>query len=321
MDRLAIIYDDIFLSHDPGEHPDSPQRLRCITDTLSTAPFRHRLDWFRPHRATRDDLLRVHSREMIELARTTSESGGGPIDPDTMLSPGSYQAALASAGSGRTALDLITGGKYKKVFALTRPPGHHATSTRSMGFCIFNNIALCAREALDIRHFERVAVIDWDVHHGNGTEEIFYSDDRVLYASVHQVPLFPGTGYPQDTGYGRGKGFNFNYPLGPGAGGREYIEVFRDIKKVVLQFDPRLILVSAGFDGYNQEYLAGHSLNYQDYGKLSVMVDEMAQATSAGGRVIAFLEGGYNFQGLSRSVAEVIKNWLPASQEADNLIM
>lgn len=311
MNKIALIYDDIFLAHDSPSHPENASRLRKLTEELSRCPFRDRLEWFKSEMITEKELEIIHSKEMINAVKEAATPEGSMLDPDTYAVSGSYMAALSAAGSGKKALDLVFNKGYKKVFCLTRPPGHHATSSRSMGFCIFNNISLCAKIALKQKKVDKVAIIDWDVHHGNGTEEIFYTDPKVLFMSVHQSPHYPGTGRESETGLFKGKGFNINAPLPSGAGVKDYLRVFDEkFKPAVMEFVPQLILVSAGFDGHYNDPLAGHSLDSDGYGELAKKVAMFSEKTLANGRIIAFLEGGYHLKGLADSVLAVLWQWL-----------
>jgi acetoin utilization deacetylase AcuC-like enzyme len=294
--------------------------VQRLISALSAAPFARRLAWFRPERATPGELGLIHSQEMIREAKDTAAAGGGMLDPDTLASAESFNAALAAAGSGKTALNLVFVQGFKRVFIPARPPGHHATSSRSMGFCIFNNAALCARLAIEKRMASRVVIIDWDVHHGNGTEEIFYTDKRVLYLSVHQSPLFPGTGYAEDTGLYDGKGFNLNAPLPPDSGNEAYSRVFEEkFKPAIEKFAPQLFIISAGFDGHHRDPLANHNLNAHGYAMMAASVARMASGSPAEGRIIAFLEGGYNPEALAESVVATLGEWLPKESRKDEI--
>jgi len=306
--RIVILYDDIFLKHNNRTHPERADRLNYLIPAIKKSPVNKYIDWLKPVPASEDEIALIHSRGMIDYIKQTINENGEWLDPDTYVSPGSLSAALTAAGSGKVALGLVFKHDYRFVFIPCRPPGHHATSSRSMGFCLFNNIALCARIALEYKLARKVAIIDWDVHHGNGIEEIFYTTDRVLFMSVHQHPLFPGTGFPEDAGMDKGKGFTINVPLPPGAGNKEYVRVLREkFSPAVEEFKPDLILISAGFDSHELDPLAGHKLNSKGFRELSSIVRETANKTPANGRVIAFLEGGYHAPILSESILEMLK--------------
>lgn len=309
--RIAIIYDDVFLKHNTGSHPEQKERLLTLIPAIRQSSINKKLHWFKPVPAYEDEILLIHTPEMLQKVIELENEGGGWLDPDTYASAGTLEAALAAAGTGKLALGLVFKRKYKRVFIPARPPGHHATSTRSMGFCVFNNAALCIKIALDYKLAKRVAVIDWDIHHGNGIEEIFYTNDKVLFMSVHQFPFFPGTGFAADKGIGKGEGFNINVPLPEGAGNEDYLKVFNDTFLPAIEaFQPDLFVVSAGFDGYYDDPLGGHTLNAEGYGALASSVREMAEKTPAKGRIISFLEGGYHPSGLVDSVLAVLEAWI-----------
>ncbi len=315
MNRIAIIYDDIFLEHETGGRPDNPERLKVLINSLKSSGIKSYLDWFKPVPADEDEIALIHSQEMIDYVKETISGGGGLLDPDTYVSPGSLDAALAAAGTGKVAVGLVFSKKYNYVFIPARPPGHHATSSRSMGGCIFNNQALCARIALDYKMVNKIAIIDFDVHHGNGIEEIFYSDNRIFYMSVHQSPLFPGTGLKQDTGHDKGKGFTLNVPLPSGVGNEEYINVFLNrFKPAVEEFQPDLFIISAGFDGHARDPMGNHMLDESGYETLGKIIKEMALNSPAEGKIIAFLEGGYDYRALPSSAISMLSSWLEIEQ-------
>ena len=311
MNKIAVIYDDIFLEHKTGEHPESPGRLKALVEALRSSDIRSSLDWFKPVPADEEEILLVHTKEMLDYFKETVSDGGGNLDPDTVVSQGSYEAAMAAAGSGKVALGLIFKRNYQYVFIPARPPGHHATSSRSMGFCIFNNPALCSQIALDYRMAKKIVIIDFDVHHGNGIEEIFYTDNRVYYLSIHQSPLFPGTGFKQDIGISRGKGYTLNVPLPPGVGNGEYFNIFQKrFRPVIEEFEPDLFILSAGFDGHVRDPMGNHLLDEQGFNDLGKIIRDIALNTPAEGKIIAFLEGGYNHLALSSSVLSMMRAWL-----------
>jgi acetoin utilization deacetylase AcuC-like enzyme len=311
MNNTAIIYDDIFLKHETGSHPETSGRLEWLIPAIRNSQINEKIDWFKPIPATDEEICMIHSPEMLSYIRQKISEGGGWLDPDTIVSEGSLDAALAAAGAGKLALGLVMHQGYKHVFIPARPPGHHATSSRSMGFCLFNNPALCAHIALDYKLADKVAIIDWDIHHGNGIEEIFYTDDRVLYLSVHQFPFFPGTGFAHDVGIQKGEGFNINVPLPEGAGREEYLKAFNEVfKPAIKKFDPSLIIVSAGFDGHKLDIIGGHNLESADYGKIASATKEIAMDCRAEGKIIAFLEGGYHPTALPESVIEMLYAWI-----------
>ncbi len=289
------------LAHDTGQgHVERPQRLESVLNALRGA-FDD-LDWHEAPRAGRRELLRVHAPELVDLVLDTRPDCVMPLDPDTMLSPGSAEAALRAAGAAVAAVDAACTGKATRAFCAVRPPGHHATGDTAMGFCLFNNLAVAAAHACDVHGLQRVAVIDFDVHHGNGTQAIFQRDPRVLYVSSHQSPLYPGTGEADELGVGNIR----NAPLPPGTGSQRFRQAWREaLLPVIEDFRPQLILVSAGFDAHWRDPLAQFQLEAEDMGWLTAELAGIADR-HAGGRMVSALEGGYDLQALADcSVAHV----------------
>lgn len=283
----------------PG-HVESPARLGAVVTALRDhVPD---LDWLEAPRATRGQLLRVHEPLLLHQVLEGVAEGIVPLDPDTVLSPGSPEAALRAAGAGVAAVDLVMGGGADAAFCAVRPPGHHATAAHAMGFCLFNNIAVAAAHALDRHGLSRVAVVDFDVHHGNGTQAIFQDDPRVLYASAHEMPLFPDSGHPKD----RGTGNVHNAALRAGTGSHRFREAWRErLLPAVDAFAPELLLLSAGFDGHRADPVAHIELEADDYAWLTCELVALA-GRHAGGRVVSMLEGGYDLAALAEcSVAHV----------------
>ena len=306
--RVGYVYSATFLEHvtdlygHGGEpHPEAPDRLLAIHREIEESGLISRLVRLDPAPATRAQLSLVHEPTMIDRVEALSAQGGGLLDEDTVVSSGSLKAALLAAGAGLTAVDALAAGTVDRAFLALRPPGHHATASRSMGFCLFNNVAVAAQYAIAHKGARRVAIVDWDLHHGNGTQDIFYARSDVLYISMHQHPLYPGTGAARETGEGEGQGSTLNIPLPAGAGD----EVFVDkVKKVVVpalrRFAPDLLLISSGFDAHKDDPLG--SLEVTDAGFRRVTELAVAAATElTGGRLISFLEGGYNLQALARA--------------------
>ncbi len=291
--------------HDTGGHPENAGRLRAIESALEARDWLG-LDVVKAPAASAEQLLRVHPQAHIDAIRGLVEAGGGMIDMDTVASPGSYEAALHSAGAAVAAVDAVMGGEAPFAFCATRPPGHHAEAARAMGFCLFNNAAVAAEHALTAHDAGRVAVIDWDVHHGNGTEAIFYGTDRVLYASIHQSPLYPGTGAAADTGDGEGEGWTVNCPV-PGGSGREAFAgaLEEQILPAVRRAEPGLVIVSAGYDAHAEDPLASCTLTTEDFGVLTAMARDAAAETGAS--LIACLEGGYAPAALAASVVATLE--------------
>lgn len=290
------------LEHAPNPwHPESPDRLRAIQQRLEGEEFAllHRAE-ARP--ATRDELVRAHDAAYVDrLLERFPEAGGQvvQIDADTAMGPGTGEAALRAAGAACQAVDEVMEGGAANAFCAVRPPGHHATQNRAMGFCFFNNVAVAAFHARAKHGVERAAVIDFDVHHGNGTQDIFWSEPRVAFASTHQMPLFPGTGAGHETGVGN----IHNVPLAPMSGGPEMRAAYEDvIFPAVRDFGPELIMISAGFDAHRDDPLANLNWTAQDFGWLTQEICRLA-AQCCDGRVVSTLEGGYDLDGLAESLA------------------
>ena len=293
----SIIYHPDYLLHETGNHPERKERLLAIMHLIEEADID--LHKIKPEPASIEEMQYVHDPEYINKVKEYSEREI-PLDPDTVLCRESYHAALLAAGGMISAVD------DGRAFALVRPPGHHALSDRGMGFCLFNNIAIGARHA-QRTGYDRVLVVDWDVHHGNGTQHIFYDDPSVFYFSVHQYPHYPGTGSAGETGSGAGQGYTLNVPLPAGSGDAEYINVFRNILiPAALGFDPDIVLVSAGFDAHIDDPLAGMAVTTAGFGRMASIVSSIADRC-CDGRLAITLEGGYDLYALSHSVLAVLK--------------
>jgi acetoin utilization deacetylase AcuC-like enzyme len=285
------------LDHLPGPgHPESPARLRAVLESLDNDRFAM-LDRVEAPRATRAQLARAHADAMIdEVSAAAPGEGFAQIDADTIMSPASLEAALRAAGAVCAAVDALIDAKATRAFCAVRPPGHHATRDTAMGFCLFNSVAVGAAHALS-RGLSRVAIVDFDVHHGNGTQDIFYNDRRVLYASTHQMPLYPGTGSTTETGLGN----IVNAPLPPAANSA----VFRDACRAIVlpaveRFKPQLVMISAGFDAHYLDPLANVNLGAEDYDWITRELVDIA-CRHAQGRVVSSLEGGYSLTALRQS--------------------
>lgn len=285
------------LAHDTGpDHPERPARLRAVLHALESA--HPDLDWQQAPAASRGQLLRVHDAHLLDAVLETTPRGLEPLDPDTLLSPQSAEAALRAAGAGVAAVDAVLAGRTRRAFCAVRPPGHHATPAAAMGFCLFNNVAVAARHAIDRHGLERVAIVDFDVHHGNGTQAAFERDPRVLYASSHQWPLYPESGARNETGCGN----IFNAPLPKGADGLDFRTAWREeLLPAVDLFKPQLLLVSAGFDGHRRDPLAGLLLDTADFAWLTRELATIADR-HADGRIVSTLEGGYDLATLAECV-------------------
>ncbi len=289
------------LEHDPGEyHPERPDRLRAVLAALEAPEFAA-LDRRQAPAAEMADLLRVHPQAHIDRVRAAvPESGRRGIDPDTVLSPGSWEAALRAAGATTAAVDAVMAGEAANAFCAVRPPGHHAEPDRAMGFCLFNNVAVGALRAHQVHGCERVAVIDFDVHHGNGTQAMFADDPHLFYASTHQYPLYPGTGARDERGVA---GNIVNAPLGTNAGSADFRAVVAEFVLPALEeFRPDFLFISAGFDAHSRDPLAGLNLFEEDFAWVTDKLTALA-ARHCAGRVVSVLEGGYDLEALARSAA------------------
>ncbi len=299
---------------DPG-HPESPDRLREIYQMLEEEEMKgRRLGRVKPRLATREELETVHSPAYIDLVASTAGKPYYPLDADTSTNAKSYQTALLAAGGLLELIKVVMQGKLNNGFALVRPPGHHAERDKAMGFCFFNNVAIGAQYALKNFSLQRILIVDWDVHHGNGTQNSFYENPQVLYFSPHRYGFFyPGTGAVTEVGKGKGLGFNINVPLPAGAGDTEYGIIFEKIlKPIALEYQPQLILVSAGFDIHYMDPLGGMEVTEKGFARMAQILMEIAEATDQG-KLVFTLEGGYNIAGQRRSVKAVLEEISQAS--------
>ncbi len=303
--RVGLIYDPIYLEHDTRDHVENAQRLVVTTAYIQEA-FKGKLYNLSPRPATLEEISAVHAREYILHLREQINKGGGWLDPDTVTSPRSYDAAIYAAGGAITAVDAVLNRQVDCAFALVRPPGHHATCWQAMGFCLFNNIAIAAKYALANFDIKRILIVDFDVHHGNGTQDTFYADPHVLYFSTHQYPLFPGTGTIDQTGTKQGEGFTVNVPLLAGWGDEEYQAVFEDIlAPIARRFEPQLIMVSAGYDAHWADPLAQMQVSVSGFARLVEILKTLADMFCQG-RLVLVLEGGYHLEALSLSVGATL---------------
>ncbi len=309
MKQTGIVRDGRYLEHvmDPG-HPESPERLNVIYKMLEEAEMKSLYQLVQPRAATREELETIHSPAYIDLVASTAGKSYYRLDMDTSTSAKSYEAALWAAGGLLEQIKAVLEKKLDNGFALVRPPGHHAESDRAMGFCLFNNVAIGARYALQTYSLQRILIVDWDVHHGNGTQNSFYEDPQVLYFSTHRYGFFyPGTGGAKEVGKGKGEGFNVNVPLSTGADDTVYGNIFEKfLKPIAQEYRPQLILVSAGFDTHQNDPLGGMEVTENGFARMTQVLMEIAEST-AQGRLVLTLEGGYDVSGESRSVKAVLK--------------
>ena len=320
----AIVRDDRFKNHDTGfGHPENPERLTAIHSVLDGEDFRDRLHPVPPRAATPEELGAIHTARYIEYVASTAGREHCYLDPDTHTSPLSYETALLAAGGLLSLIEKIWSGEFKNGFAFVRPPGHHAEANRAMGFCLFNNIAVGAAHLRRRLGAERVLIVDWDLHHGNGTQHSFWQDPSVLYFSIHQYPHYPGTGHYDDVGGGPGEGFNINIPVSSRTKDNVYIQAFqRLLRPVALQFKPDMVLVSAGFDAHYCDPLGGVEVTERGYRIMTRILMEIA-GECCGGKLAFTLEGGYDPQALKSSVREVLEQLSkgnPSGSGADDAV-
>jgi acetoin utilization deacetylase AcuC-like enzyme len=300
---VDLIYDPVYLKHNTGVHPENPLRLETILRTIrGDESLSKRLGSITPKPASEQDITRCHNADMYREIQAACERGDRFIDADTHISRESFDVARLAAGAAVAAVDAAMKSEGGRAFGLIRPPGHHATISRAMGFCLFNNAAIGARYAQAKYGVERVLIVDWDVHHGNGTQDIFWTDPTVFYFSTHQYPYYPGTGAASERGAGKGEGFTLNIPMRAGTPARDHVRAFIDaLKEIEKKFPPDLIIVSAGFDSKRGDLLGGLMLEDTDFSEMTREVLRLAEK-HANGRVIGLLEGGYNLNLLGGSV-------------------
>jgi acetoin utilization deacetylase AcuC-like enzyme len=310
----AFLDHPAFDEHQTGwKHPESRRRLTAIRERLAQAGLKSLLLHLEPREATEAELARVHDPAYVRrLAEACAAGGLFNADPDTIGSPGTFRAACFAAGAVLTAVDAVMDGRVRNAFCAVRPPGHHAERDHAMGFCFFNNVAIGARYAQDRHGLGRIAILDWDVHHGNGTQHAFEDDPSVFYVSLHQVPLYPGSGRHDERGRGPGAGFTLNLPLGVGSTLTDYRRAFEgEIRPALRAFRPEFVFVSAGFDAHRDDPLAGLALSAEDFGELTDEALAIARE-SAQGRLVSVLEGGYNLAALADSVEAHLRRLLTA---------
>jgi len=303
MKKTGLVYHQDYLKHNTGQnHPENAQRLLALLDCLKKDFSWNHLKLIKPCNPSIKWIEKIHTKDYISSIEKACKDGLWMLDADTIISPDSYKVAVLAVGGVLSALDEVATKKVKNAFCAIRPPGHHADTEKAMGFCIFNNIAIGARYAQKRHKLKKVLIVDWDAHHGNGTQNIFYDDPTVFYFSVHQFPHYPGTGEDKEEGNGEGEGFTMNMPMCAGSGDLEYIEVFENILyPSAKKFCPDLILISAGFDGHKDDPLSNLNLTSNGFRRLTEVVVKLAEECCEG-RVVSVLEGGYNLKALSESV-------------------
>lgn len=302
----AAFYDPIFLKHYEFMHPERPQRLEAIRESLESFGMLNQLTWPSFEPASQHQITAVHSLGHYTRVQHLCQQGGGRFDADTYANEYSFEAAVKAAGAAVAAVDAVLSKRYRLAVALVRPPGHHATPEHPMGFCLFNNIAIAARHAVDARGLARVMIVDWDVHHGNGTQDIFYQDSRVLFFSTHQYPFYPGSGHWREIGAGAGEGLTVNVPLPAGTGDAGYARVWAEVlAPVVRRFEPQLILISAGFDAHWRDPLAAMRLTLDGYDHLARELRHLAE--EVGAPIAVVLEGGYDLDAVALGMLTTLR--------------
>ena len=311
--KVAVIYSDQFLLHDTGKnHPENPDRLISVVENLIVNPlFKDSLIWPKFNPASLEQLQLIHSKNYIkkvehETSLLTNNSTTYLSTGDTVISKQSDHVARLAVGAGIKGVDMIMSKEISSAFALVRPPGHHATATRGMGFCIYNNVAIVARHLQQEYGLKKILIVDFDVHHGNGTQDIFYEDNSVFYFSVHQHPFYPQSGRPSETGTGEGKGFTLNVDLPKGSGDKDLLSTFNNqLKSAMDKFKPEFVIVSAGFDAHEGDLLGQLNYTSSGYKQAALVLKDIAEQYALG-RTLYMLEGGYVADNISKSVNEIL---------------
>jgi acetoin utilization deacetylase AcuC-like enzyme len=305
--KLGIVKDERFLDHLTADgHPETHRRLEVIYAMLDQVVLHEQLHLIPPRLANRDELLWVHSRPYVDQIASTDGQVSTSLTPDTFASANSYRTARLAVGGLLETIARVNERHFQSAFALIRPPGHHAERSRALGYCLFNNVAIGAHFARRVLALDRILIVDWDVHHGNGTQHLFETNRSVLFFSIHQYPHFPGTGFFTEIGIGNGEGFTVNVPLPKGYGDREYVAIFeRLLRPIALEFAPDLILVSAGFDTHHGDPLGGMKVTPQGFAAMTRALMNLA-ADCCDHRLVLVLEGGYDLTSLGDSVKAVL---------------
>ena len=297
-----LMTDGLFLEHRTGEHPESPERLRYLLEFLEQQPVSQRFGRGLFESAPSAQLELVHDPAYVEQVRRFAAGGGGCIEADTIVSPRSFEVACHAVGAALSAVDAVVAGLAPRAICLIRPPGHHALPHAAMGFCLFNNVALAAAYAIQKHGLNRVLIVDWDVHHGNGTQDAFYDSEAVYFLSIHRYPFYPGTGSAHETGTGAGLGTKFNLPVRFGTPRPTYLDMFQTtLEQAAARARPELVLISAGFDAHAADPIGSLGLETEDFEPLTKLVRQIADEYCQG-RLVSLLEGGYNVQALAESV-------------------
>jgi acetoin utilization deacetylase AcuC-like enzyme len=308
---MTLLYTDPrFLDHDTGRHPERALRLQKITSHLESTGLAAQCAKPSWQPASLQRITRVHQLAYVESIAALAARGGGRPESDTVVSPASFDVALLAAGAAADAVDRVLSGEDRTALCLVRPPGHHALPDSAMGFCLFNNVAVAARVATDEHGLDRVLIVDWDVHHGNGTQDTFYADGRVGFFSAHRWPFYPGTGAEDDTGTGDGLGATRNLPIIFGTAREKYRDLFRlQLEQFAARIRPQLVLLSAGFDAHREDPIGSLGLEIEDFADLTRIVRDVANVHAAG-RIVSLLEGGYNPTRLAECVEAHLRGLL-----------
>jgi acetoin utilization deacetylase AcuC-like enzyme len=309
--KTGIVKDTRYLQHSAGfAHPESPERLAAIYEMVENPLMDWKFSHIEPREATHKEIETIHSPSYVKFIASTAGQRSVYLDPDTATSPETYEIAKLAVGGVFNAIDSVIKGEVDNAFAFVRPPGHHAEKDTAAGFCVFNNIAIGAMHAILKYDLKKILIVDWDLHHGNGTQHSFYRDPRILYFSTHQYPYYPGTGSLEEFGQGEGEGYTINVPLREGAGDAAFVKIFRKVlQPVALEFKPELVLLSAGFDTHFQDPLGGMRVTPEGFAAMARILLNIAE-TCCQGRFVAVLEGGYHVVGLTRSVKAVLEEML-----------
>jgi len=317
--KVGLVYEPIYLEHDTGQHVENARRVAETIEVLEKSGVKQQLVEVHPQPASVEELSLVHSVEYVSQIESAARAGGGWLDADTVISPASYNVALYAAGGVMAATEAVMMGEVDSAFALVRPPGHHATQRRAMGFCLFNNIAVAAKQTMKDHHLDRVLIADFDVHHGNGTQEAFYNDPNVLYFSTHQYPFYPGTGRIEEVGAGEGEGATVNVPLPAWCGDEEYLQVFQQILvPIAHRFQPRTVLVSAGYDPHWADQISLMQVSIAGFAQMVRILQGLASELCQG-RLVFTLEGGYHTLALAHSIKATLEVLLGKPEVDDPL--